>query len=107
MSKLSALCGKVKGKIVFSDGTELELKPPKVEDLSILAEAFSGHKEGDNLNSEQLSKILTIARRMLKEADSTATDEEIDEVLVSEFEKVLEGIMGLLEKSFGNKTPKN
>lgn len=100
MSKLTALCGKLKEEVILSDGTVIELKAPRVEDLAELVPLF-GKAEGEAMTSEQLTKTTSVLKKMLKRSIPDATDEEIDEAVLSEMNVLIEGMTKLLSKAFG------
>ena len=105
MSKLTALCGKVKEDLVLKneDGSEIiiTLKAPKVEDLSEISELFSTKKDGENISKEQMETVLKMAKKMIKEAEPDATEEEINEVVLKNLPTVINAIINILNKSFG------
>jgi len=106
MSKLTSLCGKLKEEVKLSNGETIILKAPKVEDLSELVELFGDGKDIDKMSGTQLKSMFGIVRKLLKQSVPDATDDEIEEVLFSEFAILIEGMTKLFEKSFGDKLPK-
>lgn len=110
MSKLTKLCGKLVEKVELGEGenkVELILKVPKVEDLADIAVLFQENKEVDKLTPEQLKTVVNIIRGVLKNSDPEATDEEINEVIVSNLGILMEAVMSLLQKSFKVDEKKN
>jgi HEPN domain-containing protein len=105
MSKLTALCGKIKEDLVLKgeDGSEIKvtLKAPLVEDLAEISELFTNGKNTESVSKEQMASILKIAKRMIKESVPDATDEEINEVVLQNMNTIVMGIISLLNKSFG------
>jgi hypothetical protein len=102
MSKLSSLMGKTKESVLLSNGETIELLPPTVDDFPDLIDVFKG-KTGDSLTGEELSKVLKVLKRILKRSVPDATDEEIDTVLVTDLNVVLDGLTKIIEKTFGDK----
>ena len=59
MSKLTKLCGKLKETVELGEGEDkivLELKAPKIEDLSEIASLFS-NKDDEKLSDEEYEQI--------------------------------------------------
>lgn len=103
MGKLTKLCGKLKETVELGEGDDkiiLELKAPKIEDLSEIAELFKEKTDDDNLDSNQIIKISTILKKMIKDFDPEATDDEINEIVLTYLNELLEALSKLLEKSF-------
>lgn len=106
MSRLSNLCGKLKEEVKLSDGTIIELKAPKVEDLAELMPLFSEETK-DKMTSEQLTITTNVLKKMLKKSVPDATEEELDEVILTELPKLMTGLTNLLNKAFGGSQTKN
>jgi ribonuclease HIII len=103
MSKLSKLCGKLQQEIVLGEGDEaikIVLKVPKIKELSNLVELFK--EDSKELSGEKLQKIVEVLEKQIKEAVPDATDEEIQEVILSNLPKLIEGLTTLLSKAFDN-----
>ena len=110
MSKLTALCGKTKEKIILGEGenkVELELMPPKVSDLSNILGVFDKTGADGKISGEQIEKIAEVLSRMVKQAVPDATDEEIDEIVSTHFQELTNSMTKLLEKSFKTTDVKN
>ena len=100
MSKLSNLCGKLKEEVTLNDGTVIEFKAPKVEDLTELMPLFSGEDNG-KMSPEMLAKVTEVLKKMLKRSVPDATDDEIDETVMTNLNTLLNGMTSLLNKVFG------
>lgn len=102
MSKLTKLCGKLKEEVEIGDGEDkviITLRPPMIEDLSELTPLFNNKTE-DGLSAEQLIKVTGVLKNQLKADDPTASDEEINEIIVVNLSKLIEGLGKILEASF-------
>ena len=109
MSKLTAICGKLKEEVVLKgfDGVELkiDLLPPKVEDLTEISKVFKSKKEGEELTIDESAEVLMLAKRLFKQSLPDATEQEIDEVFLLNFNAVTKAVLSLIQKSF-NQTEK-
>ena len=103
MSKLTSMVGKTKEVVTLSNGETIELLPPKVSDLPELISVFKGKKEGEEMSfsGEEFSAVIKVIKSVLKRSVPDATDEEIEEVLLTDMGVILEGLTKLINRVFG------
>lgn len=104
MSKLTKLCGKLVENVTIGEGEDaltLVLKVPKVKELSGLIELFN--KEGtESMSADKLEQISKILFEMIKQNVPDATEDEINEIMITNLNKLVEGLTSLLSKAFDN-----
>lgn len=99
MSRLAALCGKLKKEVDLGNGVTIELKMCKVKHLSELAEAVSGAEEG-KISGKQIEAMANVLKEMLREAVPDATEEEIEEIVILKFAELSTALTDMLNSIF-------
>ncbi len=104
MSKLTSLCGKLKEEVIIKDeeGNEVTvvLKAPLIEDIDEIFEAIGDGKD-KNFSPKQMVKLVNVLKRMILRSIPDATEEEVNEVIVSNLTLFSEALLKLVNKSLG------
>jgi hypothetical protein len=103
MSRYTALVGNMKKKVTLqglgTETIEVELNYPLVPDLAEILPVILKKDKNASMSKEELLVFSAIIKKLLKEAEPEATDDELEKITLLNLRSLMETMSDMVTKS--------